>query len=59
VTSADRGFYVGKSIALAYLRPKAADTGVRVTVTDKGGMQATGTVNQRAAYDPDREKVRA
>jgi aminomethyltransferase len=59
VTSADRGFFVGKSIALGYLRPEAADTGVRVTVTDKDGVQATGTVNQRAAYDPDRDKVRA
>ena len=59
VTSADRGFFVGKSIALAYLQPDAATTGTRVTVTDKTGAQATGMVNQRAAYDPDREKVRA
>jgi aminomethyltransferase len=59
ITSADRGFYVGRSIALGYLQPDFAATGTSVVVTDKTGAQAIGTVNQRAAYDPDREKVRA
>jgi aminomethyltransferase len=59
ITSADRGYFVGKSLALGYLKPDAAATGTTVTVTDKNGAQATGMVNQRAAYDPDREKVRA
>lgn len=59
ITSADRGFFVGKSIALGYLQPDAAVTGTTVTVEDKTGRRASGTVNQRAAYDPDREKVRA
>jgi len=58
VTSGDRGYFVGKAIALAYLQPEVATTGIAVAVTDKFGAQATGTVNQRAAYDPDREKVR-
>jgi aminomethyltransferase len=59
VTSADRGFFVGKSIALAYLDPAAAKTGTTVEVTDKNGIAATGTVNTKAAYDPDRARVRA
>jgi aminomethyltransferase len=58
ITSADRGYFVGKSLALGYLRPAVAATGTLVTVTDKSGATATGTVNQRAAYDPEREKVR-
>lgn len=59
VTSADRGFFVGKSIALAYLHPESAVTGTAVHVQDKNGDVAAGTVNERAAYDPGREKVRA
>jgi glycine cleavage system aminomethyltransferase T len=59
ITSADRGFFVGRTIALGYLSPETAVTGTSVNVTDKDGAQATGTVNQRAAYDPDREIVRA
>lgn len=59
VTSADRGYFITKSIALGYLRPDYAATGTNVIVTDKSGESATGTVNQKAAYDPDREKVRA
>ena len=59
VTSADRGYFVGKSIALAYLKPEFAATGIAVNVTDKTGASADGSVNQKAAYDPDREKVRA
>jgi aminomethyltransferase len=59
VTSADRGFHVGKSIALAYLTPVAAEAGTTVEVSAKTGERATGTVNTRAAYDPDRTIVRA
>ena len=59
VTSADRGYFVGKSIALAYLSPEASATGTTVTVTDKTGASATGSVNQKAAYDPERERARA
>lgn len=59
VTSADRGYFVGKSIALAYLTPEAGTTGTAVEVTDKNGVTATGTVNTRAAYDPERTIVRA
>jgi aminomethyltransferase len=59
VTSADRGYFVGFSIALAYLKPEFAATGTPVAVTDKQGVSETGTVNQKAAYDPERERVRA
>ncbi len=59
VTSADRGYFVGKTIALAYVKPEAAVSGAQVTVTLASGDNATGTVNLKAAYDPDREKVRA
>ncbi|MGI8477568.1 MAG: glycine cleavage system aminomethyltransferase GcvT [Thermomicrobiales bacterium] len=59
VTSGDRGFFVGKSIALGYLTPEMAATGAAVTVTDKTGASHAGVVNTRAAYDPDREKAKA
>jgi aminomethyltransferase len=59
VTSADRGFFVGRSIALAYLKPESAVTGVQVEVTDSAGESRTGVVNTKAAYDPDRSVVRA
>jgi aminomethyltransferase len=59
VTSADRGFFVGKSIALAYLTPGASATGTTISVTDKAGASKSGVVNQKAAYDPEREHVRA
>ena len=59
VTSADRGFYVGRTIALAYLRPDVATTGTEAEITLKDGTVVTGTVNTKAAYDPEREKVRA
>ena len=58
VTSADRGYFVGKSIALAYLTPQCARTGTAVIVTDKTGGKSNGVVNQKAAYDPERERVR-
>lgn len=59
VTSADRGFFVGKTIALAYLAPDLATTGTSVDITTKDGQTIAGTVNTKAAYDPDRDKVRA
>lgn len=59
VTSADRGYFVGKTIALAYLAPEIAATGTPVEIATKDGQTVSGTVNTRAAYDPEREKVRA
>lgn len=54
VTSADRGFFVGKSIALAYLAPAHAKTGTEVEVTNAAGETSSGVVNTKAAYDPER-----
>jgi glycine cleavage system aminomethyltransferase T len=59
VTSADRGYFVGKSIALAYLNPEAGVSGATVDVTNGSGETRTGIVNLRAAHDPDRIKARA
>ncbi|HQY32279.1 MAG TPA: glycine cleavage T C-terminal barrel domain-containing protein, partial [Thermomicrobiales bacterium] len=58
VTSADRGFFVGKSIALGYVQPAVAKTDLLVEVTDKDGTTRTGSVDLKAAYDPDRTIVR-
>jgi aminomethyltransferase len=59
VTSADRGYFVGKSIALAYLSPEVAAAGTSVSITAKDGASKSGVVNQKAVYDPERERVRA
>ena len=59
ITSADRGYFVGKSLALGYLDPAAGATGIPVSVTNKAGESATGIVNTKAAYDPDRSKARS
>lgn len=58
VTSGDRGFFVGKSIALGYLDPAVAETGTQVDVTDAAGTTRSGVVNTKAAYDPDRAKAK-
>lgn len=57
VTSADPGFFVRKTVALAYLRTDVAP-GTTVTVTTAVGATSNGVVSNKAAYDPDRERVR-
>jgi aminomethyltransferase len=59
VTSADRGFFVGRSIAMGYVQPAVAKGDLLVEVTDKDGTTRTGTISLKAAYDPEREIVRA
>jgi len=59
VTSGDRGFFVGKSIALGYLTPEAGVAGVHVQVTNAAGESRTGIVNTKAAHDPNRARVRS
>ena len=54
VTSADRGFYLRKSLALGYVEPAAAKPGLSVTV--KGNKGVVGT---KAPYDPERLRPRA
>jgi glycine cleavage system aminomethyltransferase T len=54
VTSADRGYFVGKSIALGYVYPEAGVTGIQVEVRNAAGESRIGVVNRKAAYDPER-----
>jgi aminomethyltransferase len=58
VTSADTGFTLGRTLALAYLEPSISD-GTAVLVTTSDGTGATGTVHQAALYDPSRSRLRA
>ena len=58
VTSADRGFTVGRTLAMAYLQPAAAIDGQVVSVAGAEG-ERRATVSTRAAYDPEGQRVRA
>jgi aminomethyltransferase len=51
VTSADRGYFLGKSLALGYVAPDIALAGTRVTVTDPAGKSAEGEIHVNAPYD--------
>jgi aminomethyltransferase len=57
VTSADHGYAVGRSLALAYVRPDAAPQGASLTVT--GDSTWPVTVSLEAFYDPNGERVRS
>ncbi len=60
VTSADRGYFLGRSLAMGYLNPGAAAAGTSVTVTSgASGESKIGTVSIKAPYDPERTRVRA
>jgi aminomethyltransferase len=52
VTSADRGYFLGRSLALGYVAPSVAIAGTKVTVTDKTGGSADGEIQLKAPYDP-------
>jgi aminomethyltransferase len=52
VTSADRGYFLGRSLALGYVAPEIAIAGTKVTVTDKSGGAADGEIHLKAPYDP-------
>ena len=58
VTSADRGYAVGKALALGYVASGFAQQGQDVTVTDPEGAHP-GRIHLRALYDPDGLRVRA
>ncbi len=51
VTSADRGYFLGKSLALGYVAPDVAAAGTRVTVIDAAGQRADGEIHLKAPYD--------
>ena len=57
VTSADRGYTVGKALALGYVASAHAKEGQEVLVTGPEGTRA-GTIHLRAVYDPDGLRVR-
>ena len=57
VTSADRGYTVGKALALGYVASTHAKEGQEVQVTGPEGARA-GTLRLRAVYDPDGLRVR-
>jgi len=57
VTSADRGYAVGRSVALAYLRPDAASAGAAVEVRGEATWPASVTLEP--FYDPKGERLRA
>lgn len=58
VTSGDPGFHVGKTFAFAYLPTglEAKGTEVQIQLADGNGM-VTGTVVDRAPYDPERRRL--
>ena len=56
VTSSDRGYALGKALALAYLPPDVVARGDRVLVGDAG---APASITSKAFYDPDGVRVRS
>jgi aminomethyltransferase len=58
VTSADRGYSVGKSLAMAYLAVDHARQGQQVVVTSAQGSRP-GTVHTKPIYDPRGDRLRA
>ena len=60
VTSADRGYFLRKSLALGYVAPALAKPGQAVSVKRTAdGAVKQGTVATAAPYDPDRKRARA
>ena len=58
MTSADRGYFLGRSLALGYVAPAVAVAGAKVTVTEKSGGQADGEVYLKAPYDPGMSRLK-
>ena len=60
VTSGDPGFHLGKTFAFAYLPTELATTGTQVQIQlADGKSEVTGTVLDRAPYDPERKRLTA
>ncbi len=60
VTSADRGFHLGTSLAMGYVEKASAEHGARVTITSAStGEDYAGSVHTRAFYDPDMTRAKA
>lgn len=52
VSSADRGYAVGKSLALGYVATALAKDGAVATIEMAAGGTAKGTLRERAVHDP-------
>ena len=60
VTSADRGFHLGKSLAMGYVEKSVAESDVQVTITSAStGEDYAGTIHTRAFYDPEMTRAKA
>ncbi len=60
VSSADRGFHVGKSLAMGYVEKSVAETGTSVTIASAAsGEDYVGIVHTRAFYDPEMSRAKA
>ncbi|MFI5013206.1 MAG: aminomethyltransferase family protein [Hyphomicrobiales bacterium] len=59
VTSSDRGYAVGKSLALGYVAAQEALDGRRVIVDTASGGRSEGIMRERAVYDPSGGRVRS
>jgi aminomethyltransferase len=58
VTSADRGYFLGKSLAVGFLPPDIG-AGAKVTVVDAAGKTAEGEVRLKAPHDPEMARLRS
>jgi aminomethyltransferase len=58
VTSADRGYSVGRMLALAYVNADSAVHGSAVTITAPDGTALPGSVYTGAIYDPEGLRLR-
>jgi aminomethyltransferase len=60
VTSADRGHYLGKSLAMGYVAREHAQPGAQVMVTSAAsGESYAGTVHTKAFWDPEMARAKA
>ena len=57
LTSTDRGWFLGKALAMAYL-PADLPSGTSVTLTSPDGSAAAGVTTHRPFYDPEGTRVR-
>lgn len=58
LTSTDRGWFLGRALALGYL-PADLPSGTSVTLTSPDGDVVDGVTTHRPFYDPDGTRVRA
>lgn len=57
LTSTDRGWFLGKALALGYL-PAGLPAGSIVSVATADGVHAEGRTTDRPFYDPDGQRIR-